>query len=118
MGVLTVTEQAALAEGLVRLLKAEPTLLDATPIGDPVALINHRTRDEIHACLRCPSTARVAYLADCGVHGQRFVDLCPPCARWLRDGLDEVERKEERRRWTACVHCGHWSDECACEETQ
>jgi hypothetical protein len=111
-----VTDQTRLVDGLVRLLKAEPTLLDRAPDGDPVALINHRTKDEVHTCLRCPSQARTALLADCGMHGQRFVDLCPPCFIWLRNGLTDLQAEVDRRAWTACWQCGRWMNECHCNQ--
>lgn len=93
------TDQGRLVDGLVRLLKAEPTLLDPAPAGDPSTLINHRVRDEIHTCLRCPSQARVAFLADCGEHGQRWLDLCPPCESWFRRGMADLDREEQMQRW-------------------
>lgn len=93
------SDQTRLVDGLVWLLKAEPTLLDRAPDGDSVALINHRTKDEIHACLRCPNQARAAYLADCGEHGQRWLDLCPPCESWFRRGMADLDKEEQMQRW-------------------
>lgn len=96
------TDQTRLVDGLVHLLKAEPTLLDPAdpaPDGDAAHLINHRTKDEIHTCLRCPNQARAAFLADCGEHGQRWLDLCPPCESWFRRGMADLDKEEQIQRW-------------------
>ncbi|MGI5171893.1 hypothetical protein ACQEU3_46880 [Spirillospora sp. CA-253888] len=70
------------AEGMLHLLSAEPTLLPEAP-PDAGALINRRTQDEIHACLRCGEQAQLAYVADTLI-GPRWLDLCYPCGSWLR----------------------------------
>lgn len=72
------------AEGMLHLLKAEPTLLPPTPEGDVAALIEHRRHDEVHACLRCGQRAAQAFVADTEI-GRRWLDLCHPCTQWLRD---------------------------------
>lgn len=68
---------------LRHLLRAEPAELDQVPDGDPNKLIQDRRLTEHHHCLRCPSPARVAYIANCWPAGRRWVDLCPWCNRWF-----------------------------------
>lgn len=46
------------ADGLLHLLKAEPTLLPPAPVTDSAAPIDHRREDEIHSCLRCGKRAQ------------------------------------------------------------
>jgi len=71
------------ADGLLHLLKAEPTLLPEAPADHLGAAITHRTQDEIHHCLRCGQDAGIAYIAHTDA-GNRWIDLCPQCAYWLR----------------------------------
>lgn len=75
------------AEGMLYLLKAEPTLLPEAPVGDVAELIEHRTHDEVHSCLRCGKRAVQAFVADTEL-GPRWLDLCMPCSHWLRTSLD------------------------------
>jgi hypothetical protein len=69
-------------EGLLHLLKAEPTLLPEAP-PDAAARIEQRTHDEVHSCLRCGKRAQEAFVADTEI-GPRWLDLCPECSHWLR----------------------------------
>jgi hypothetical protein len=74
---------------MLHLLRAEPTLLPAAPAG-PVGLgsaIEHRRKDEIHACLRCGKRAHCAFIAHTDL-GNRWLDLCWACADWLRRSID------------------------------
>lgn len=72
------------ADGLLHLLKAEPSLLPPAPADRAVwaAAIEYRRADEIHTCLRCGNRANVAYIADTEL-GPRWLDLCPGCAHWV-----------------------------------
>jgi len=72
----------SLADGMLPLLKAEPRLLLPAPDTDLAQAIEHRRKNEIHICLRCPERARVAYIAQTDI-GNRWVDLCPACDYWL-----------------------------------
>lgn len=76
------------AEGMLHLLKAEPTLLPEAP-PNATNHIEHRTSDEVHSCLRCGEPAQLAYVADTEI-GPRWLDLCHACGHWLRTSLDEV----------------------------
>lgn len=75
------------AEGLLYLLKAEPTLLPEAP-PDATSRIEHRTHDEVHSCLRCGKGAQEAFVADTE-RGPRWLDLCHQCSRWLRNSTTE-----------------------------
>lgn len=73
------------ADSFLRLLKANPTLLDAAPPGPAglTAAMEHRGRDEVHSCLRCGGRAHCAIIAGTDL-GNRWLDLCHPCVNWLR----------------------------------
>jgi hypothetical protein len=77
-----------LAAGMLRLLKAYPSLLPPAPTDNLGAAIERRTRDEVHACLRCGQRAQVAFVAHVprvvGPADNRWLDLCAACADWLR----------------------------------
>lgn len=77
------------AEGMLHLLKAEPTLLPEAPDEATAAHITHRTHDESHECLRCGSRADIAFIAATEI-GPRWLDLCASCEHWLRTSLSEV----------------------------
>lgn len=70
------------ADGMLHLLKAEPTLLPEAPAGYTTQDMDRRRHDEIHPCLRCGQRAALAYVADTEI-GPRWLDLCPPCGHWL-----------------------------------
>ncbi len=72
------------ADGLLYLLRAEPTLLPPAPESNQVEAIEHRRKDEVHACLRCGARAQSAYIAATEI-GPRWVDLCMICSAWLRE---------------------------------
>jgi hypothetical protein len=76
------------AEGMLYLLKAEPTLLPEAPDHATGTDIEHRRHDEVHSCLRCGQPARCAYIADTAI-GNRWLDLCAACDNWLRGSLSE-----------------------------
>jgi len=76
------------ADGMLYLLKAEPTLLPEAPADTTVAQMEHRRVDEVHACLRCGERARNAYVADTKL-GYRWLDLCHACAHWLRTTMTD-----------------------------
>ncbi|MBE1530388.1 hypothetical protein [Actinomadura algeriensis] len=71
------------ADGLLYLLRAEPTLAPEAPADCSAAQMEHRREGEVHACLRCGARAVCAYVADT-VIGPRWLDLCPRCDHWLR----------------------------------
>ena len=71
------------ADGMLYLLKANPTLLPEAPPDADGKAIEHRRHDEVHPCLRCGKRAMVAYIAALEI-GPRWVDLCPGCALWLQ----------------------------------
>jgi len=77
---------ATLADGMLHLLAAEPTLLPLAP-ADAAEHIERRCQDEVHSCLRCGEWARVAYIAHPKDAGNRWLDLCYACASWLRNNL-------------------------------
>ncbi len=70
-------------EGMLYLLKAEPTLLPPAPADATGTHIERRRHDEVHACLRCGQRARCAYIAEMET-GNRWLDLCAACDHWLR----------------------------------
>jgi hypothetical protein len=69
------------ADGLLHLLKAEPTLMPPVPTPSGAA-IEHRRLDEVHPCLRCGERAACAYIAETEL-GHRWLDLCWPCSHWV-----------------------------------
>ncbi|RKR92799.1 hypothetical protein BDK92_7281 [Micromonospora pisi] len=76
-----------LADGLLHLLKTEPTLLPPAPkAGNLAAAIEYRRYGEVHDCLRCPEPAGVAYIAHTKI-GNRWLDLCWACNHWLQSNL-------------------------------
>jgi hypothetical protein len=88
---MSASEPSAVRSFLL-LIKNTPELLPAAP---PSAWrgIDERRKDEVHECLRCPSSARTAYVCDTTA-GPRWLDLCWPCSSWMRAGLDEAEAEE------------------------
>lgn len=74
----------ATADGLLYLIRAEPTLLSPAAVdeGSMDEAITSRVRDELHPCLRCGGRAVVAYLATTSA-GWRWLDLCAMDAQWL-----------------------------------
>lgn len=86
------------AEGMLALLKAEPTLLPIAPVGAGSPEIEHRRLNEQHPCLRCGQAARVALIAAMQ-DGNRWLDLCPACGHWLRTALDEAVRRDLGGEW-------------------
>ena len=81
-------------ESLQWLIRENPTLLPAAPDDYDGAAINRRARDATHSCLRCGARAWVAYIADTAI-GNRWLDLCPPCASWFRYGNDALAYEVE-----------------------
>jgi hypothetical protein len=71
----------SVADGMLHLLAAEPSLLPVAPEG-AWRLIEHRTKDEVHSCLRCGERAQAAYIAHTDA-GNRWLDLCMACSHWL-----------------------------------
>jgi hypothetical protein len=72
------------ADELLLLLNANPSMLTPAPsVTPPFDHFEHRTKDEIHECLRCPERARIAYVLDLE-GGPAWLDLCFGCASWLR----------------------------------
>lgn len=71
------------ADGMLYLLRAEPTLLPRAPDDVTAAQMDHRRLDEVHACLRCGKRAQCAFVADTDL-GKRWLDLCAACTHWLR----------------------------------
>lgn len=78
------------ADGMLHLLKANPTLLPPAPETNLGPAIEHRRKAEVHACLRCPERARVAYVAHLEI-GNRWLDLCPACDYWVRSNMSTKE---------------------------
>lgn len=76
------------ADGLLHLLKAEPTLLDPAPESDHAQAIDHRRHTVGRICLRCGKPAHPALIADTEL-GPRFLDLCWECLTWLRTAVTE-----------------------------
>jgi hypothetical protein len=70
------------ADRFLILIRDNPTLLPAAPV-DTAAAMEHRARDEVHACLRCGKRAQSAFIAATKL-GNRWLDLCAACAHWLR----------------------------------
>lgn len=82
-----IEKKTALAEGMLHLLEAEPTLLPEVPdAGVTARQMDHRRLDEIHSCLRCAARANRALVADTS-EGPRWLDLCAECYEWLRGSL-------------------------------
>src|ERR1039457_429084 len=81
----------------LHLLKAEPSLLPEAPWVDAWRQIDHRTKDEVHTCLRCGERACTAYVADTAL-GPRWLDLCAPCGHWMISGMAEADQEEETAR--------------------
>ena len=81
----------------LHLIKAEPDILPAAPAEDAWRGIDHRTKDEVHSCLRCGGRAGCAFVADTHL-GPRWLDLCWPCSHWMRSGLPDAEQEEETAR--------------------
>lgn len=71
------------ADGLLHLLKAEPTLLPEAPAAATAQDIERRRLNEVHTCLRCGNVAVIAYVAHTEL-GARWLDLCAACDHWLR----------------------------------
>ncbi len=71
------------ADGMLYLIRAEPSLLPAAPSGVDVAkAIEHRRHDEVHTCFRCGGRAQCAFVAHTEM-GDRWLDLCADCAAWV-----------------------------------
>lgn len=71
------------ADGMLHLIKANPTLLPPAPSDWSAQAIEHRRNTEVHACLRCGNHAQCAYVADTDL-GPRWLDLCWGCSHWVR----------------------------------
>jgi hypothetical protein len=67
----------------LHLMAAEPTLMDPAPTAPTAAQIDHRSYDEVHACLRCGGRAQVALVAHTKA-GDRWLDLCAGCSHWAQ----------------------------------
>lgn len=85
-----------LAEGMLMLLKAEPTLLppvygDTEFRGTSLHWMIEQRRHQSHSCLRCPAPARVAYVAH--LDKDRWIDLCPACSEWLMGSTQWTETR-------------------------
>lgn len=76
----------SLADGLLHLLRAEPSLLPPAPTGVTAAQMEDRRQCEVHPCLRCGEHAQCTYVASTKL-GPRWLDLCWGCSHWLRSGL-------------------------------
>lgn len=70
-------------DGLLYLLRAEPTLLPPAPADSLAAAMDRRRHDEVHPCLRCGLLAHYALVAHTEI-GNRWLDLCILCTEWLR----------------------------------
>lgn len=86
----------------LHLLKAEPTLLPPAPTSEAWRGIDHRTKDEVHSCLRCGARAGCAFVADTS-SGPRWLDLCWACQHWLRSGMDQADHEEEMAHLNATL---------------
>lgn len=71
------------ADGLLYLLRANPTLLPVAPPNVTAAMMTFRAKDQVHACLRCGKRAQCAYVAETS-QSRRWLDLCAACSHWLR----------------------------------
>lgn len=78
------------ADGMLYLLRDNPTLMPPAPPGPTglTAAMEHRSRDEVHACLRCGKRAHCAIIAATTL-GNRWLDLCHPCVHWLQTKAPE-----------------------------
>lgn len=74
------------ADGMLHLLKAEPTLLPPAPSDDLAQAMDRRRQDEVHACLRCGERAQMALVAHLET-GNRWLDLCHGCWHWLMTNI-------------------------------
>lgn len=84
--------------GFLYLLRENPTLLDAAPGSDSPDAIELRVA-EGHACLRCGRPADAALIAHVLPEGgDRWLDVCAPCGRWLQGGIEELRREEQGER--------------------
>ncbi|MDH3037948.1 hypothetical protein [Streptomyces sp. TRM75561] len=66
-------------EGILHLLKAEPSLLPVAPDAASSADIERRRQDEAHSCLVCGERATTALLVEDPLRdwqGKRWLDLC------------------------------------------
>jgi hypothetical protein len=70
-------------DGMLHLLKVNPSLMPEAPAQEPEKQIARRVNDEVHQCLRCGQRARFAFVAHTD-WGNRWLDLCAECAHWLR----------------------------------
>lgn len=75
------------ADAFLLALKADPVRLPPVQLlvgYGPAEAIDYRRRYEVHFCQRCGKRAQVAYIANAGGFGDRWLDLCAECAGWLR----------------------------------
>lgn len=70
------------ADRFLVLLRDNPTLLDPAPPACTAEMMIHRSRDEIHTCLRCGRRSEVALTAQTKI-GERWLDFCLPDYSWL-----------------------------------
>ncbi|MFC8658469.1 hypothetical protein ACFUCT_25180 [Streptomyces parvus] len=63
------------ADGMLRLLAAEPSLLPSAPDGADGKAIETRRRER-HDCLRCGEPADTAAIVDLHEYGKCWLDLC------------------------------------------
>lgn len=75
-------EKVTDADRFLMLIRDNPTLLPDAP-SDSTAAMEHRCRDEVHACLRCGERAQCAIVAGTSL-GSRWLDLCAKCVNWLQ----------------------------------
>ena len=78
------------ALGMLRLIKAEPTLLQQAPDTGTGVDIERRRQDEVHDCLGCGARATRACIALTSI-GPRWLDLCEACAVAVHDANDSRE---------------------------
>lgn len=71
------------AQRFLVLLRDNPSLLPAAPAEATAAQMDHRRTDEVHACVRCGTRARQAFVADTTA-GPRWLDLCYECFQVVR----------------------------------
>jgi hypothetical protein len=79
------------ADGMLYLLRANPTLLPEAPTNATGEQMEHRRHDEVHACLRCGQRAQCAFVAHTDI-GNRWLDLCAACSHWLQANLTPDDR--------------------------
>jgi hypothetical protein len=81
-------------DGLLYLIKAEPSLCD--PVlggGDRALLMQHRAHDELHTCLACGRPSNTSLIAETQ-DGDRWLDVC--WDHYAALAAPDMERPPER----------------------